>query len=156
MVVPNVRFTEGICVPQQVFASDPPNAEEVDIDKLCAAAEKLSEAFDRLWSDFSNEDQAQSSDYESGSSLERRKVDDATDRPRRVSNKSLRKKSDRSKAVARPTTLMENEEWDPISTEKILNRLMKHRHAWPFLKPVDPVELQLEDYFEVSLQFSSE
>ncbi len=32
---------------------------------------------------------------------------------------------------------------------KILNRLIRSKHSWPFLEPVDPVALELEDYFEV-------
>ena len=35
---------------------------------------------------------------------------------------------------------------------KILNRLIRSKHSWPFLEPVDPVALELEDYFEVSVQ----
>ena len=26
---------------------------------------------------------------------------------------------------------------------------MRSKHAWPFLEPVDPVALELDDYFEV-------
>jgi len=32
---------------------------------------------------------------------------------------------------------------------KIMKKLFKHKFSWPFLDPVDPVELNIPDYFEV-------
>ena len=31
----------------------------------------------------------------------------------------------------------------------VLPNIRKHKHAWPFQKPVDPVNLGLPDYFDV-------
>ncbi|EKX52032.1 hypothetical protein GUITHDRAFT_43993, partial [Guillardia theta CCMP2712] len=31
----------------------------------------------------------------------------------------------------------------------IMKKLFKHKFSWPFLDPVDPVELNIPDYFEV-------
>ena len=32
---------------------------------------------------------------------------------------------------------------------KILQGLKRHSYAWPFVKPVDPVELNIPDYFDI-------
>jgi hypothetical protein len=36
--------------------------------------------------------------------------------------------------------------------EKILEKLMAHRNAWPFNQPVDPVALNIPDYLDVVKQ----
>jgi hypothetical protein len=33
--------------------------------------------------------------------------------------------------------------------ERTLRKLLRHRSAWPFLEPVDPVALSLPDYFTI-------
>lgn len=35
------------------------------------------------------------------------------------------------------------------SCQSILRTLMKHRYGWPFLAPVDPVKLNIPDYFDI-------
>lgn len=33
--------------------------------------------------------------------------------------------------------------------KKVVTHVMRHQHAWPFNQPVDPVALQIPDYFDV-------
>ena len=41
--------------------------------------------------------------------------------------------------------------FDAQHAGKVLSRLMRSKHAKPFLEPVDPVALELEDYLEVMM-----
>ena len=40
-------------------------------------------------------------------------------------------------------------EWNKESAAALLQKLMKHKEARPFLKPVNPAELGIDDYFDV-------
>eukprot|EP00172_Hildenbrandia_rubra_P001110 Plantae.Rhodophyta-Hildenbrandia_rubra.ctg1671.p1 GENE.Plantae.Rhodophyta-Hildenbrandia_rubra.ctg1671~~Plantae.Rhodophyta-Hildenbrandia_rubra.ctg1671.p1 ORF type:complete len:494 (+),score=117.02 Plantae.Rhodophyta-Hildenbrandia_rubra.ctg1671:332-1813(+) len=67
--------------------------------------------------------------------------------------KRVRRQSEK-KGAAAPIAKDESEEqeWDKnglVQMKKCVTRLMQLRHAWPFLVPVDPVELGIPDYFEV-------
>jgi NAD(P)H-dependent FMN reductase len=33
--------------------------------------------------------------------------------------------------------------------QDLLRQIMRHEHAWPFAKPVDPVALNIPDYFDI-------
>lgn len=33
--------------------------------------------------------------------------------------------------------------------QDLLRQLLRHEHAWPFAKPVDPLALNIPDYFDI-------
>jgi hypothetical protein len=132
-----------------------------DPDKINSAGEKLLILFDQLWD---QDDSHQSEDYsaedsdnansDSDSSTERvgkggRKRKGSERIARRVV-KPRRQREPSNRDSIESTKTCAEDEFDLQIATKILNRLMKSKHSWPFLEPVDPVALELEDYFEVS------
>lgn len=61
----------------------------------------------------------------------------------------------RSKRTRRPNKFINGEEAPCLPEEiqkkllKLMSAVRKHRWAWPFSQPVDPVQLKIPDYFEV-------
>ena len=135
-----------------------------EADKINAASEKLLGSFEELWNDddgqqSENYSGEEDSDSSSDSPSERRAREarpkrmpgrrgrggfTSSDRPQRRARESA-KKVQASASEADDGDLA----FDAQQAGKILSRLMRNKNAWPFLEPVDPVALELEDYFEV-------
>jgi len=41
------------------------------------------------------------------------------------------------------------QQYETQQCQQVLNQLMAHQHSWPFSSPVDPVALQIPDYFAI-------
>lgn len=143
----------------QALTIDISEQDASDTDKICAASEKLLSIFEEYWAD----DDGQQSENYSGEE----DSDSSSDSPseRKVRSVPLRRGSvrqrrggfrresrDSSRRAAMPSEDNEGDcSFDAQHAGKVLSRLMRNKHAKPFLEPVDPVALELEDYFEVTV-----
>jgi hypothetical protein len=139
-----------------------------DVDKISAASDKLLGIFESFWgeedgqqSEYSEEEESDSgSDSQSeaegrvarhkrGVGRKGRRTSDRSDRPQRRGRENFQRASVVSATDETDSAL------DAQHAMKILNRLIRSKHSWPFLEPVDPVALELEDYFEVLVHLLS-
>ena len=75
-------------------------------------------------------------------------------KPSKTQNKKILKESLVSSTFASPIIRPKNEleiELAPglLSCQKILRSIMKHKYSFPFLEPVDPIKLEIPDYFTI-------
>jgi hypothetical protein len=135
-----------------------------DVDKISAASEKLLGIFESFWGDEDGQQSEYSEEVESDSGSDSQSEAEGRDarqrrgggrRGRRISVRSDRPQRRGRDSSQRASVVSATDEMDSAidiqHAMKILNRLIRSKHSWPFLEPVDPVALELEDYFEVSV-----
>lgn len=148
----------------QALSGDPTLHDASDVDKISAASEKLLGIFESFWGEEDGQQSEYSEEVESDSDSDSQSESEGRDsRQRRGAGRRGQRGSERPERPQRrgrdksqrASLVSSAEETDPAfdvqHAMKILNRLMRSKHSWPFLEPVDPVALELEDYFEVPI-----
>lgn len=150
----------------QSLSQDPALLNAAETDRISAASEKLLGNFEELW----NEDDGQHSENYSGEEDSDSSSDSPSERrfresrPKRSSGRRGRggytaserpqrrgaRDSAKRKSLAAASDADDGDgAFDAQHASKVLGRLMRNKNSWPFLEPVDPVALELDDYLEV-------